>query len=687
MAYKRSDKAYKTHRDEMAGRQRDESARGRDIGGCPSVVNPARKKRCAKSLKLFLQTYFPAKFPLKWSPAHLAVISRIEQAVLNGGLFTIAMPRGSGKTTICVCAAEWATLNGHRRFVAMVGATEDAAVQLLDEVKFDLENNELLYEDYPEVCHPVRALDGITKRIKGQTIGGKRTNMTWDGDGLAFPTVEGSAISGTMIKVAGITGRVRGMKMSTPDGKTCRPDLVLVDDPQTDESANSPQQCRQRVRVLNGAILGLAGPSVSISGVMPCTIIRPGDMAAQMLDHKLAPDWNGECYRMVESFPRDMDLWGKYDELRRDSLEQFHDIRLATSFYRRNRKAMDNGAKVYWPERRNKDELSGIQNAMNLYYRDRETFYAEYQNDPLPEDVGEDNITTEKVWAKMDGMKRGVLPLQTERLTAFIDVQGRLLYWMVVAFADGFGAWVVDAGAWPQQRRRYFTLKDANPSFETAYPKMGLEGQVYQALTDCVQYLSDARRWTRTDGVELKISHIAMDSGWGETANVVYRVCSECRSQAVLLPSKGRGITAAQKPMTEYKREAGQRLGDNWRLFRPRVGRGSCRLLEYDTNHWKSFVRTRLFSGKGERGSLCIFGSEAEETRLLAEHLSSETATPTAGNGRKVDIWKLIPGRENHWLDCLVGCFVLASLEGCGLDADGGTAPRPRKKKVALPDY
>ena len=121
---------------------------------------------------------------------------------------------------------------------------------------------------------------------------------------------------------------------------------------------------------------------------------------------------------------------------------------------------------------------------------------------------------------------------------------------MVVAFADGFGAWVVDAGAWPQQRRRYFTLKDANPSFETAYPKMGLEGQVYQALTDCVQYLSDARRWTRTDGVELKIGHIAMDSGWGETANVVYRVCSECRSQAVLLPSKGRGITAAQKPMT-----------------------------------------------------------------------------------------------------------------------------------------
>jgi phage terminase large subunit GpA-like protein len=200
-----------------------------------------------------------------------------------------------------------------------------------------------------------------------------------------------------------------------------------------------------------------------------------------------------------------------------------------------------------------------------------------------------------------------------------------------------------------------------------------------------------SRQYRRSDGVDLRLERIAMDSGWGETSRVVYRVSKECKTTAELLPSKGRGITAAQRPMTEYKREPGQKLGDNWRLFRPRMGRLSIRLLEYDTNHWKSFVRTRLFTGMGDRGGLCIFGNDAEETRLLAEHLSSETATPTEGNGRKVDIWKLIPNRENHWLDCVVGCHVLASMAGCSLDAtggfDGGAAAAPRKKQISLPNY
>src|SRR3712207_7549730 len=52
---------------------------------------------------------------------------------------------------------------------------------------------------------------------------------------LVLPTIEGSAASGGVIRVAGITGRVRGMKHKRTDGLSVRPSLVLVDDPQTDE--------------------------------------------------------------------------------------------------------------------------------------------------------------------------------------------------------------------------------------------------------------------------------------------------------------------------------------------------------------------------------------------------------------------------------------------------------------------
>ena len=74
------------------------SLAGRDIGEIPDVVNPLRKARATSDFRFFCESYFPFTFHLAWSPDHLKVISKIEQAVLHGGLFAMAMPRGSGKT-------------------------------------------------------------------------------------------------------------------------------------------------------------------------------------------------------------------------------------------------------------------------------------------------------------------------------------------------------------------------------------------------------------------------------------------------------------------------------------------------------------------------------------------------------------------------------------------------------------
>ena len=90
---------------------------GRDIGALPEVVNPDRKAQAASDFRFFCESYFPLTFHLAWSPDHLKVIAKIEEAVLRGGLFAMAMPRGSGKTTICECACIWAVLFGHREFV------------------------------------------------------------------------------------------------------------------------------------------------------------------------------------------------------------------------------------------------------------------------------------------------------------------------------------------------------------------------------------------------------------------------------------------------------------------------------------------------------------------------------------------------------------------------------------------
>jgi len=155
------------------------SQSGRDIGPIPQVVDQQRKENCRLNLKLFFETYFPAKFNRGWGPDHLRVIEKIERSLLHGGLFALAMPRASGKTTICEMSAIWAALYGHRKYILLIGATEDAATKSLSEIKFEIESNDLLHEDFPEVCYPVRRLDGIVNRSSGQTCRGERTRIKW----------------------------------------------------------------------------------------------------------------------------------------------------------------------------------------------------------------------------------------------------------------------------------------------------------------------------------------------------------------------------------------------------------------------------------------------------------------------------------------------------------------------------
>ena len=129
---------------------------GRDIGELPDIVDPERKKRCERDFRAFCETYFPETFTLTWSPDHLKAINRIETAVLRGGLFALAMPRGSGKSSLTEVAAIWSMLYGHREFIVLIGATESAALELLDSLMTELEVNEHLAADFPEVTYPIQ---------------------------------------------------------------------------------------------------------------------------------------------------------------------------------------------------------------------------------------------------------------------------------------------------------------------------------------------------------------------------------------------------------------------------------------------------------------------------------------------------------------------------------------------------
>ncbi len=656
---------------------------GRDIGELPEVVNPERKKRCRTNFRLFCEEYFPETFSLEWSPDHLKAIHKIETAVLKGGLFALAMPRGSGKSSLTEVAAIWAMLYGHREFIMLIGATESAALELLDSLMTEFEINEHLAADFPEVCFPIQQLDGIANRCAGQLYHGERTRITWTSNEIVLPTIKGSAASGIVVRVAGITGRIRGMKYKRPDGRSVRPSLVVIDDPQTSESAGSLEQTRKRIRVLAGDILGLAGPGQKISGIMPCTIIRPGDMADIILNRQTHPDWNGERTKMVYEFPKNMKLWEKYAEIRAEALREEGNFRRATEFYEAHRAEMDEGAKVSWEARYNHDEISALQHAMNLKFQDEIAFAAEYQNDPLPEDTGgEEILSIDAICAKINGLPHNKVPLACDRITLFIDVQKALLFYVVTAWAGNFTGSVIDYGSWPDQHRREFSLADANPTIQSEFPRAGLEGGLYAALTALTDDLL-GREWEREDGAVLKIERALIDANWGQSTDLVYEFCRESRFAGVVLPSHGRYVGASSKPMTEYRKQPGDRLGFNWMM--PSVAKKrAVRHVIYDSNFWKSFVHARLAVAIGDKGSLTLYGRIPGVHQLLAEHLTAEYRVKTSGRGRTVDEWKLKPEHhDNHWLDCLAGCAVCGSMLGCTLPEFGAVAVK-KKGRIKL---
>jgi len=667
---------------EAAGRSsRDQSESGRDIatgGWVHDPVDQARKDGAMMSFRAFCEAYFPDVFSLPWSADHIRVIEMIERAVLEGELFALAMPRGSGKTSLCEIACLWALLIGAHEFVMLIGSDEESAASMLDSIKSELENNDTLHEDWSEVTGPIRALEGIHQRAKGQLLNGARTFMNWSSDEIVLPTVPGSMASGGVVRVSGITGRVRGQKWKRPDGRPVRPSLVLVDDPQTDASAKSPSQCATREAILSGAILGLAGPGRKISGLCAVTVVAPDDMADRILDRTRHPSWQGERTKMVYAFPANTALWDEYFDLRRLGQKENRGTEEADERYRLNQAAMDEGAVVAWPERKHADELSAIQHAMNIRCdRGDAAFFAEYQNDPLPVQTNLSVVLTrEALEERTNGFDRGIVPNGTSHLTCFIDVQQTLLYFMVCAWRDDFTGGVIDYGTYPEQGKAYFTLRDAQRTFQSVHKESAFEAQLYAALNSCITTVV-GQEYRLGDGTALRVGKTLIDANWGRSTDIVYQACRAHPLSSSLMPSHGRYVGASTTPFMDWKKKPGDRVGTNWRV--PGLaGQRAIRHVTYDTNYWKSFAASRLQTSIGEPGCVTLFKSR--DHAMLVDHLLSEGPVRTEARGRVVDEWKTrAVGQDNHLWDAFVGNCVGASMLGVRtVGVEGIVKPRKR---------
>lgn len=648
-------------RAEMALRSRKSSQAVREIGPLPAVANQARKDLCRIDLHKFCCLYFPALFYLPWSECQRIAIRKMQRAILRGGHFAHAMPRGFGKTTLALVACLWAIMYGHRRWVALIAAAATKAESLLEIAKIWIETNDRLNEDFPEVCYPIRRLENIAGRAPGQLLDGQPTRIEWGASKIVLPTIAGSAASGAAISACGLKGSdIRGQLAALADGSSARPDLAVIDDPQTRESAFSVLQCDQREATLAGDVMGMAGPGRDIAVFVCVTVIATNDLADRILDRKRHPEFQGERTKMLLSFPADMKLWDEYVRKRDSSLDADGDGSEATEFLRERFDPMHAGAVVAWPECFDRNEISGLQHAMNWFYRDRRSFMAECQNEPEnDEDKHAILLTPEIVSHKINGLPRGRLPLRAAHATAYIDVHDAILYWVVAAWEADYTGYIVDYGTYPEQPTAFFAQARPPVTLEQKHPAASKEATILAGLEKLVGTILGTEL-AREDEAAFKVAKLLIDAKY-ETDSVK-QFCRRSPHGAAVMPAMGYYLRPGANWSSHFNAKPGGQTGFHWRIPPPEAGQ---RYVLMDSDFWKTFVAERLLIAKDDPGSLSLFGQHPREHDLFAEHCCAEQREwRQLGDAGKWH-WLQKPGRpDNHWWDCLYGLLVSASLLG-----------------------
>ncbi|GAF81995.1 unnamed protein product, partial [marine sediment metagenome] len=320
-----------------------------------------------------------------------------------------------------------------------------------------------------------------------------------------------------------------------------------------------------------------------------------------------------------------------------------------------------------WPERYNPDEVSALQHAFNIKLdRGEPAFWSEYQNEPMDESSeGGTELTADDILAKISGSERGEVPVTCSLLTMFVDIQQRVLYWIVVAWENDFSGYVIDYGTEPEQKVPYFTMSEITRTLARAAPGAGLEGSIRAGL-ERLSKRTVGREWRQEGGGKMEIDLCLVDANWSTSTDLVYQFSRQTEYRGVIMPSHGRYVGASSKAFLEYAKKKGDRVGLNWRIAAPGSKR-AIRYALYDSNWWKSFVHARLATALGDPGCMSLFGRQKRKNhhQLLADHLTSEYRILTEGRGRTVDEWKQYAvHRDNHWLDGVVGCAVGASIRG-----------------------
>ncbi|WP_298434539.1 phage terminase large subunit [Geobacter sp.] len=311
-----------------------------------------RKSRASRDLEFFCRTYFPHYFAKPASNLHRYFAKRypamIERALETGqgDKEADAAPRGNAKSTWTTFGLIlWATAYRKRRYPLIVSETRGQAESFLSFIKLELESNERLQQDFPELVGegPVWRSDQIITR------------------------------NGVKIQAAGAGQKLRGLRHGS-----CRPDLVVGDDLENDESVESPEQRKKLENWFFKALMKIGQPDTVY--IVVGTILHYDSLLSRLLEK---PGWKGQKFRAVMRWSGATRRWEEWERIFSDlSVGKEAAEAAADNYFETHREEMLRHTEVLWPE------MEPYYYLMKMRVSDGPAFFeSEKQNEPLnPED-------------------------------------------------------------------------------------------------------------------------------------------------------------------------------------------------------------------------------------------------------------------------------------------------------------
>ena len=648
--------AAERHRTAARKYKQRESATASDII-IPPVANPARRAACLADLPQFLRTYFLAEFTHPFD-SNMEQVCAVATTIINtGGRFVLALPRGSGKTVTMTRASLWALLGGKRNFVVVVGATAGAAEALLDTIEKDLSSNPLLLEDFPEICIPFHTVAMKSGRINAIRYQGSPIMAEKVKGKIAFPIIarDGSAAHGQIIIARGLDGTLRGLTHSA-GGASLRPDLVLVDDPQTRRSATSKSQTEKRLNIIYGDMLGLAGPDAKPIAIMvAATVIEKDDLAERLL---ASNRFVARRFRLVEN-------WGGGDWASYDAIWHGQGPAAAAAWYATHRAELDAGAIVPCAWRIRKGELSALHTARNLLLEmGEEAFCAEMQGEPPRAQTDLFALTESKILANIIPYPLGEIPPENKILVTHTDINRSGLHWCACAFGNDFSAHVV----------AYGNLTGKNGElWEESATEIIKSRRIISGLKALASMFASAP-FVRSGRRERPLL-LLIDAGF--EAMTVHRFVEMHAYPFFVHPAIGR---AAHRYGWRRETIVGRPYQ---KVHLQKTDKHPSPYVMYDADFWRAASRRALLGLAGTPGAATLFRPQGGPMshREFAAHLTAEKLVQTyeTQEGLRYE-WSKQPGVPNDWGDAYTGCFAAAAMAGLAT-VDGEAIP-PKKGTI-----